>query len=509
MPHIKSFHSAPHSVVQSIVAAQAAAGHDVFGAAAVDDPVAAITAALETVPRYRSPAPRAPLDTMALQSAGFFSHECTAMRVAYIDAVLSGDTAAREEILSEYKMSSCDVTGWAGAAAEYLYWDLSAMNYVAAPTPPDNSFVYALPEQDELTVGILGDWGTGQSVAAIVVAEMMKQMPDVIVHVGDLYYAGTMGEMEANYLGLIANARAATGCRAPIYNLPGNHDYYTKGAPFYAALGKVNADAAFPASPTAPAPVQQASFFALSNSWLQLQGMDTGYHDSDLFRVADDTTRLNDTEAAWHLYQLSQANAANRSVLLFSHHQAWSACEGIGTGPGTVGGTDVPGDVAAQAAGFNFAQARSAMPMASYNVNLQRQLASVAPGTVLAWFWGHEHVLEVYDQAAIAKSTVNGNPLADLFRWVPYGACVGHSAFPMLDIDKPYGPATPDVVYNPDIVVQTRAAHGANVYDHGFTMVKATRNVGGPASAVATYYAVAADGSGAAVAGFPKTSTIA
>ena len=509
MPHIKSFHSAPHSVVQSIVAAQAAAGSLQLEAMAIDDPVAAITAALETVPRYPAPGLRAPLDAVALESAGYFSHECTAMRVAYIDAVLHGDTAAKAEILSEYKTSSCDIIGWAGAAADYLAWDLSAMHYVAAPTPPDDSFVYALPEQDDLTIGILGDWGTGQSVALDVVTEMMKQMPDVIVHVGDLYYAGTMAEMKANYLGLIAKARATTGCKAPIYNIPGNHDYYTKGGPFYAALTEVNTGAAFPASPATPAPVQQASFFALNNSWLQLQGMDTGYHDSDLFRVADDTTRLNATEAAWHLHQLGQASAASRSVFLFSHHQPWSACDGIGTGPGTVGGADVPGDVAAQAAGFDFAQAESAMPMLPYNVNLQQQLASVAPGTVLAWFWGHEHVLEVYDQAAIAKSTVNGQPLANLFPWVPYGACIGHSAFPMLDIDKPYGPATPDVVYNPAIVVQTRAANGANVYDHGFTMVKATRNAGGPASAVATYYAVAADGGGAVVAGFPITSTIA
>lgn len=508
MPHIKSFHSAPHSVVQSIVAAQAAAGSAQLEALAVGDPVAAITAALETVPRYPAPDPQAPLDLAALQVAGFFSHECTAMRVAYVDAVLHGDTAAKEEILSQYHTSSCDITGWAGAVADYLAWDFTAMSYVAAPTPPDNSFVYALPEQDELTIGILGDWGTGQSVAEIAITDMMRQMPDVIVHVGDLYYAGTIAEMKANYLGLIANARAATGCTAPIYNIPGNHDYYTKGAPFYAALAEVNNGAAFPSSPGTAAPVQQASFFALTNSWLQLQGMDTGYHDSDIFRVADDMTRLNDTEAAWHLHQLGQATSAGRSVFLFSHHQAWSACDGIGSGPGTVGGADVPGDVAAQAAGFDFAHAESAMPMLPYNVNLQQQLAGVGAGTVLAWFWGHEHVLEVYDQAAIAKSTVNGKPLADLFPWVPYGACVGHSAFPMLDIDKPYGPATPDVVYNPAIVTQPRAAHGANVYDHGFVMVKATRNAGSAAKAVATYYAVASDGSGATVAGFPITSTI-
>jgi predicted phosphodiesterase len=496
---IKSFHSAAHSLVQAAVAAQLKGSAASAGIAVANGTMREVSAILATFPHRRSGDPRTRMVSSPLGTASPLSGECLALIYDYAVARLEGNTAAMAEIESEFKMSTCDVLGWASAALEYIAHLPMTLSYVKAPSPPDDSFVLALPEQDAFRIGILGDWGTGESVAQNVVdAVMATSGLDLIVHVGDVYYAGTADEAQSNFLGMIASARASTGCRVPVYNLPGNHDYYTKGKPFYDALASVNVGAAFPKA--SPAPVQHASFFVLRNSWLQLEGMDTGYFDSDLFDVDDDTTRLHHEEAAWHLYQLNQAATAKRAVFLFSHHQAWSAFLGIGEGRPT----PAPAEAAASAA---------SMPLASYNVHLQKQLAAAPPNTVRAWFWGHEHVLEVYDQAAITGSTVptdaGPKPLSTYFPWLGYGACIGHSAFPMLKTDdaNPYAVVAPGIKFNPAYTVGTTTSNGATVYNRGYTILDVTRGTAAP-TAVATYYWLPGDGSPAQPAAFPP-STIA
>ena len=366
------------------------------------------------------------------------------------------------------------------------------LTYVPPASSSDDSFVYPLPEKSALTIGILGDWGTGEPVAEQVLT-MLMQTPDLdlIIHVGDIYYAGTADEVQANYLGVIETVRKATGCKVPIYNLPGNHDYYTAGQPFYDALTQVNQGAAFlpPDPPGQPTPVstQTASFWSLCNSWLQLQGMDTGYYDSDLFDAPNDTTQLRDDECAWHLQQLGDAEAAGRAVFLFSHHQPWTAFEQIGDGPATPfgGGYDRP-------------------PKRSYNAMLSSQLMAAPRDTVLAWIWGHEHVLEVYDDVTHSQVEIDAPPLpaewqslSGLFPWVPYGACIGYSAFPMFDSDNPYGVSGEKIVYDPGYVLGT-VTNDATVYNHGYTILAVTKADSGPPSATAAYNQVAGDGSSTA-----------
>jgi calcineurin-like phosphoesterase family protein len=423
------------------------------------------------------------------------------MMYDYAVAAIEGNKAQMEEIASEFEKSSCGVLGWLSAAFDYMVAQAEvwkSIPYVEAPTPPDNSFVYSLPEQDSFRIGILGDWGTGEPVAQLVINAMMACNLDLIIHVGDVYYAGTTDEVQSNYVNMIAAARESCGSMVPIYNLPGNHDYYTKGKPFFDALACINTGTAFPNSPSTSVPVQGASFFSLCNSWLQLQGMDTGYYDSDLWDVSNDTTMLHTDEAAWHLQQLNDAESAGRTVFLFSHHQPWSAFLGIGTGTG------IAGD----------AEAIASMQMASYNVNLQAQLANVPLDTVRAWFWGHEHVLEVSDSSVIANSTVptvvNGAPasvpLSSLFPWVPYGACIGFSAFPMLDTDNPYGVVAPGIQFNSEYVLGTTTSNNATVYNHGFTVLEVAKNGTERPTATATYYSLPGDGSSSTATAFPAST---
>lgn len=485
MTYIKSFHSAPHSLVQSAVAAQLRATTPFLGIAAMNEQLQQVTEILETLPHPRLGS-EGPIRTSSspLGITNPLSGVCLNLMLRYAWARLRGDNATATEIQNEFEKSSCGAIGWLGAAFDYLVALIEGdtIPYVPAPSPPDNSFVYALPEQTSFRIGILGDWGTGEPVAQSVINALVAQDLDLILHVGDIYYAGTPGEVQSNYIDMVNTARALNHTNVPVYNLAGNHDMYSGGAPFYNALPLVNQGAVFPNSPGTPVPVQQASFFSLQNSWLQLQGMDTGYYDSDLFDVGNDTTMLHTEEAAWHLNQMQQASEHGRSVFLFSHHQAWSTFLGIGTGTGTVGDRE----------------AIASMAMASYNVNLQAQLATAPANTVKAWFWGHEHVLEVYDQAAIANSTAvnvqtgTNGPLSALFPWVPYATCIGYSAFPVLLSDAPYDVVAPGISYNSNYVLGTSGAPGVEpVYNHGFCILEVAQS--GPATA--TYYSLPGDGS--------------
>ena len=475
----KSFHSAPHSLVQSAVAAQVRKSLPHPGLMSESKTLRGIADILEKLPHPRETAYRKPmLAVSATVQTSPFSAACMGLLLQFAWAVITGNTQLQQEIRNDFVDSGCD-PGWLSAVADYVvaYWiDRDTIPYIPPQSTTDPTFIYALPEKPSLRIGILADWGTGDQVASYVLQQMMQQTPapDLILHLGDVYYAGTSDEVQKNFVDLL-NTYAPT---MPVYNLPGNHDMYSGGGAFYAVMPTFNHGRSF-AGGNQPAPLQGASFFCLRNSWLQLQGMDTGYYDSDLFDVSKDTTQLHPLEAAWHLDKIQ--NAGGRAVFLFSHHQAWSAFLPIGSGP-----IHTPR-----------ALAESPITMSTWeNIHLQSAFAKVPSDTVRAWFWGHEHVLEVYDQAAIAKSLVNGQPLGGEFNWLPYAACVGYSAFPQFESDKPY--QTYD--YGPNIALQYNQSFQLGmsgppntepVYDHGFTIL----DVNSDGSAVATYFSVPGDGS--------------
>ncbi|HEY0035778.1 MAG TPA: metallophosphoesterase, partial [Longimicrobium sp.] len=326
---------------------------------------------------------------------------CADLAARYAIAWALNDAAKMAKIKSEWTDSGCDLAGWATAVEAWLgyYSGHAAPAYnppvdaQGQPQPPYASpGTFALPPAsngDTLVVGILGDWGTGEQEAVAVLDQLMQQSPDLIIHVGDVYYAGTTDEQNSNFLDLINQARARCGRNIPVYTLPGNHDYYSGGAPFYAMIEQLNQG-------VPNAATQAHSFWALANERWQLQGMDTGYYDSDLFEVGRDNTHLRDDEAGWHLQQLG--SAGGRTVILFSHHQLVSAFEQIGG--------------------------------AWQNPQLEASLASwqQSGAGIAAWLWGHEHVLEVYQPYQAPDS-----PFAPLV-----GRCVGNSAFPVFTESAEY-----------------------------------------------------------------------
>ena len=73
-----------------------------------------------------------------------------------------------------------------------------------------------------------------------------------IIHLGDVYYSGTVEECTQNVLDVMDQifADANLAPRPPFFAIPGNHDYYAGGRGFH-TIAKVNAGIAGCAQQTA------------------------------------------------------------------------------------------------------------------------------------------------------------------------------------------------------------------------------------------------------------------
>jgi hypothetical protein len=347
---------------------------------------------------------------------------CAKLAAEYVWAEITRDTLKASELEDELRYGTCDPL-WTIALAIYLAWkaSLGPVPYVRYENL--NNFVIPLLDKPDLVIGLIADWGTGLDDAEFLLSEVMKKSPDVLIHLGDVYYAGTADENRGNFLNLI-NAAAPN---IPVYTMSGNHDMYSGGAPYYWLLAQLNV------KPALQSYQQDASYFCLRSANWQILAMDTGLHDCDPFTVTSNTTFLDPQEAAWHIDKLT--NAGGRQTILLSHHQLFTAF-GDGIGQGAAG-----------------------KPLA-YNPELYSVFGPYLNNIAL-WLWGHEHNFEFF------------NPYLGLNK----GRCIGASAIPCLKNQNPYG-----LIQNPDLQGQAAlptlgstmlplSVNPAGVYFHNYAIL--------------------------------------
>ncbi|XAT60827.1 phosphoesterase [Rhodobacteraceae bacterium Araon29] len=310
------------------------------------------------------------------------------------------------------------------------------------------------------TVALIGDIGTGVDIAARVLASALSFKPDVILHVGDVYYSGTQWEFDHYFVGLLKAAFDAAGHAPPVYTLPGNHEYFSGAFPYFKCLDSRTLV-------HSPDQSQRASFFKLTTEdggW-QFLGMDTGYHGHYMGVKGDklakalkamgvnpkdvrdpvkppEMVHLRPDEVDWHRYHLGQFQG--RSIL-FGHHQLYSANQKVGADPTS------PDDYARP--GVNIALWQAMGPYFD---------------KVAAWFWGHEHNLCIFEddyrpEGRPAPSEAPDDPWKTLHK----GRCIGHSAIPVAEKETPYKANNP-VPLIPD----TQLAMTGGWYNRGYQILK-------------------------------------
>lgn len=242
----------------------------------------------------------------------------------------------------EAKFDSNDILGWFGSF--FSWWKKIRPHPWIAGNPAPVAF------PNVARIALLSDWGTGLYGAPHCAQSIQNDKAGyyMIMHLGDVYYSGNDDEMKSRFLDVWPKVGGALN-----RGLNGNHEMYTGGKAFFdTALKQFG---------------QAASYFALQNDRWLLACLDTAYADHDL---AGD-------QAAWLTNLIAQAG--DRKLVLFSHHQPYSLMDV--QGPKLV-------------------------------TKLQQHLTS---GRIHAWYWGHEHHCVLYD----------AHPAYRLA-----GRCIGHSGFP-------------------------------------------------------------------------------
>jgi calcineurin-like phosphoesterase family protein len=147
---------------------------------------------------------------------------------------------------------------------------------------------------ENLRVAMFGDWGTNLYGAPRIIEQIRQTGPfDLLMHLGDVYYAGTVDEVQGRLVD-----PWPTGVARWSRTLNGNHEMYSGGYGYF--------DVALPALQ------QPSSYFAFQNKHWLLVGLDTAYVDHD----------IDATQVGWLNSVISKAG--QRKVVLFSHQQLFS-----------------------------------------------------------------------------------------------------------------------------------------------------------------------------------------
>jgi predicted phosphodiesterase len=307
------------------------------------------------------------------------------------------------------KFGNCDPK-WKEAIEMYIRNRVAAQQIPYRPYNNIGDYVIEnIPPQNAL-IALLADWGTGEESATNMLKHIAYRKPDIVIHLGDVYYSGTAFEFQ-NYFYAIWqdtfglprlnwNTKSAGPTSNPAtFTLAGNHDMYAGGSPYYTTIDMLG---------------QPASYFCLRNRDWQFIALDTGLHDSDPTKV-NSATYLEDTELTWLKNKI--ATKDGRRTVLLSHHQLFTGFQE----------EEIDGE--------------------PVNAKLLEQVASVLP-EVDVWFWGHEHNLVIFDKYSGVL-----------------GRCIGHAAFPV--------PTTQTLTRN-GVPVKMLLAGNPNqpFFPHGYVMIQ-------------------------------------
>jgi 3',5'-cyclic AMP phosphodiesterase CpdA len=167
--------------------------------------------------------------------------------------------------------------------------------------PPVNDQSGVVPEfGDNEIIGILGDWGTNLQDAYDILDYLVKvKGATVILHDGDVYYAGFPEEFSKISDKLNELQKDRPNLR--YYTIPGNHDYYTFGGPFYESLKKNHLNKSYN---------QDLALFCLRNKsqTVQFLGLNTGRYDYDFMQVANPFypgTQVVEQKLQWALKKIN------------------------------------------------------------------------------------------------------------------------------------------------------------------------------------------------------------
>ena len=220
-------------------------------------------------------------------------------------------------------------------------------------------------------IAIISDWASGTIHSINVLKEIQKFNPNIIIHLGDVYYVGNKDEQKNNLLKPIKKYLPNT----KLFILPGNHDYMSGNVGIKYALNKLN---------------QKSTCFSLYNEYIQIQGLDTAFNDKNyLVPIFGNYSMpyIENEELLWHYKRIECAKNKNRKIIFLSHHPLFSN--------------------------------NDKNDLENYlNTKLVKQFNNYI-NDIDVWFWGHIHWFDIYkphlvdDDVILKKGRCIGNGAAN------------------------------------------------------------------------------------------------
>lgn len=232
--------------------------------------------------------------------------------------------------------------GWIEVAVETLKIKFKGKHKFITHKKPED---FRFPLADKATIALVGDWGGGNDAAKAVADLVKSKNPNHVIHLGDVYYAGTEKEVKNRFLKYWKFwSEPAVAGRSLALN--SNHEMYSGGYAYFDVTLKEFK--------------QPASYFSLGNDNWRFIGLDTGYVDHN----------LNKEQVDWLKAQLESGSPKN---ILLTHHQLFSAYEDTGDALETW-----------------------VKPF-------------LDAGKIYGWLWGHEHLEIIYKKFKNVKARCVGN----------------------------------------------------------------------------------------------------
>jgi Calcineurin-like phosphoesterase len=254
-----------------------------------------------------------------------------------------------------------------------------------APPPFNYPLQFNSAHAGTVRIALVGDWGTGQFNAgggydpsASVMQKVCSLNPDYLIHLGDVYYAGTQNQQPPNeeyenFLKLWP--KSVPPGRS--FTLNSNHEMYSGANGYFeVALGRIASN-----TPTPFAHQNGYSYFALTAGDLAIVGLDSAYFDTSALYMKG---ALGTGNAQCKF--LEGISTQHRRLILLTHHA-----------PMTIQGT---------------------LPQ---NAPLWQDVKSVVSdgSAIELWYWGHIHMGILYGkQSAVGQYGIRAG-------------CAGHGAVPM------------------------------------------------------------------------------
>jgi hypothetical protein len=270
-------------------------------------------------------------------------------------------------------------------------------------------------------IAIIGDWGTGAYIDGHIFGSHVKKCPaqlvidgimnldprpDYILHLGDVYYAGTKEEERDKFIGLLDALPA--DYKGKFFTMNSNHEMYD------------GANGLFEVTICNPkfAPQEGSTYFSLEvGDWI-IVGLDSAYYDKSHLYMDGAIFNENGGQEQVEFLKMKEekARAEGKQLLLLTHHNP----------------------IEYDASGFVDSKLNEG--------SLWEQVVDKALGGRIpdAWYWGHIHNGIVYDIPELLQR--KDNPLKiDLKPGEdPKFRCCGHASIPF---GKATGLDTPGIPY--------------------------------------------------------------